>query len=459
MAAIIPRVELKESFFNQGIQDTHFFNGRLLAAKDLETLQEASRKRDVQLGQGLGAGIVYGFEVKLVANGADGKPPVLAVACGLAFNRAGQAVALPVDAEVTLAKEKPITIPDRTGFEACPPDGSGGQPLPGKGAYLLVARPTQGFTGLAPRRGFGQAAKVEGCDRDRLQEGVQFRLEELDLAQIPRLRAETRTALAELMTRTDTPSLSRLRNWLAHICIGIEDWLAFLRDPLPDQLDPFFGSALRSEYHQYGVVDALTGAGALDECDLPLALVYWQAGGVHFVDMWSVRRRLAAPSLSIPWPQPLSARRLAEAEASFQQFQDHVNDLIKRLTITTLSAAHSTEYFFYLPAAGILPLSQGAFRGFNAGVFFDQPHRPPEFIDGAALPALLQESWGYLPMPTNGDELVWVYRPWQNAKAIDDGENLQPYLVFTTGHMPPRSVARFDVARWDYSHYQKGDCL
>src|SRR5687767_3834798 len=101
MAEILPRVELSENFLKLGIQDTHFFNGRLLTATDLVILQEASRKRDIQLGLAAGSGVVSGLEVKLVADGSDGKPPVLAVSCGLAFNRLGQVVALPVDAEVS----------------------------------------------------------------------------------------------------------------------------------------------------------------------------------------------------------------------------------------------------------------------------------------------------------------------------------------------------------------------
>lgn len=453
MAAILPRVELKEDFFTQGIQDTNFFNGRLLTAKALVLTQDASRKRDLQLGWALGAGIVTGLEVRLVANGADGKPPVLAVACGQAINRSGQVLSLPVDAEVTLAKEKPQVAPVRTGFETCPSPTSGGAPLPGKGAYLLVARPTQGFSGLAPRRGFGQDAKVDGCDRDLLQEGVQFRLEEMSLNSIPRLSTAARDYLAELMTHTDTPRLARLRNALAHVCIGTEDAETLARDPLGLVLDPFFGSAVRSRYHQYGAADGLLANGQLDDCDVPLALVYWQAGGVHFIDMWSVRRRLVPQDLSIPWPQPASPRRIAEAEASFQQFQDQVIDLIQRLAPPVLANAHATDYFDYLPAAGILPLSRGLLKGFNPAVFFDQPHREPEFIDGLALRALFQESFNYQPAPTRSGELLWLYRPWQNAKAIDDGANIQPYLVFTTGHMPHRALARFDLARWDYSNY------
>src|SRR5690349_12570931 len=111
MAETLIRKELREAFLEQGIQDTHFFNGRLLTAGDLANLQDAARRRDHQLGLAAGSGIVSGLEVRLVADGSDGQPPVLAVACGLALDRLGQAVALPQDAEVVLAKAKPDRIP------------------------------------------------------------------------------------------------------------------------------------------------------------------------------------------------------------------------------------------------------------------------------------------------------------------------------------------------------------
>ena len=128
---------------------------------------------------------------------------MLAVSKGLAFNRIGQAVALGQDAEVRLAKDQPTESSNgKPAFDVCLPIQNG-QPLPGKGAYVFAVRPASGYKGQAPRRGFGQAAKVEGCDRDLLVEGVQFRLVSMDVATLNKLAQATRDALAQLLKDAD----------------------------------------------------------------------------------------------------------------------------------------------------------------------------------------------------------------------------------------------------------------
>ncbi|MGH2460509.1 MAG: hypothetical protein ACRDIY_16770, partial [Chloroflexota bacterium] len=148
-------------------------------------------------------------------------------------------------------------------------------------------------------------------------------------------------------------------------------------------------------------------------------------------------------------------RRLAEAEAVFQQFQDQIAWLGRSgASASTLASLHAGDYFRYLPQAGFLPLGQGSFRGFTVNAFFsEQPHRDPEFVDGAIVRSAFDQALRYEPIDLSTDELAWIYQPWQNSKAIADGAAIQPYVVFTTGHMPHLAVARFDLARWDDSNY------
>jgi hypothetical protein len=42
-----------------------------------------------------------------------------------------------------------------------------------------------------------------------------------------------------------------------------------------------------------------------------------------------------------------------------------------------------------------------------------------------------------------------------NRQAIDANPNGQPqaYVIFTTGHGPDWSRARYDLAHWDYANY------
>jgi hypothetical protein len=166
-------------------------------------VQKASRCRDQLLGKAVGAGVVCGLEVSLVRDASDGEPPVLAVTKGLAVNHNGQMIVLPLDIEVALAKEKPEKILPAGFFDICEPIQENGKPLPGKGAYVFVARPALDYQGLAPRRGFGTDAKVEDCDRDMLVEGVQFRLVTMDINQLENLSLETRQALTELLDKVE----------------------------------------------------------------------------------------------------------------------------------------------------------------------------------------------------------------------------------------------------------------
>ena len=461
MAEILSRIKLSETFLTQGIQDTHFFNGRLLTAGDLETMQEASRKRDVQLGQAAGAGVVSGLEVKLVADGSDGKPPVLAVSCGLAFNRLGQAVALPVDTEVSLAKEKPVSAQDQSLFEACQPPVTGGKPLPGKGAYLFVVRPALGLSGLAPRRGFGQAAKVEGCDRALLQDGVQFRLVPFDINKLDKLSSDTRTKLTTLLTdvgKSGSAGLAaqnKLRNWLAHACFGTEELSAWPVDPFPGEKDDFLGPAQGSSYLAYGLLDQLERQALSDDCDIPLALVCWTTGGVKWVDMWSVRRRLTSAPNARRFPLLTSDRRAAETEAMMQQFQEQLQDMLREFGLN-LVAGHASDHFKYLPPAGFLPISGDVLhKGFNYDAFFaGMAVRNPIFIEGAQLRSLFQEAVYYPPLDTSGSVVVWLYVVRENAQALlSSPQRPQGYMVFASGHMPYRGEARYDVHHWDFGNF------
>lgn len=56
--------ELRTPILEQGIANTHFFNGRLLTAEALRAEQEANRQQRQRLGQAIGGGVVYGLQVQ-----------------------------------------------------------------------------------------------------------------------------------------------------------------------------------------------------------------------------------------------------------------------------------------------------------------------------------------------------------------------------------------------------------
>ncbi len=436
-----------------------------MAAGDLKTEQEANRQQHEQLGQAIGAGVVQGLEVTLVSTGADRQAPVVSITSGLALNGLGQAVALPLDLEVVLEPPSQGFAPKVVGeFQECLPVKKG-DALINAGIYILVVSPVPpgcGFKEKAPMMGLINREAI-GCGARYTVEGVRFRLEELPLSSLTGLSQSTRDALAARMTKDDAATLSKLRNWLAHVCLGTEELARFAAAPFARTRAQ--GSSV-SSYLNYGALDALSGK--LTSGDVPLALLYWTKQGVQFLDLWSVRRRPTPPTVSNTWPLPLSPRRSLEAEAAWLQFQAQVDDLWRsKLSNGELYALKASDYFRYLPAAGFLPLAGKGARGLNllnfaAGLTIRNREAlqalsfPDRFyIEGARLERLLRDSLAYPPIDLNQGELIWFYLVRENIQAVD-GAGLnppQPYLVFANGQMPFLGEARFDLNRWGYSHY------
>ena len=359
---------LLEPVLELGLEDVYFFNGRLLTALDLQKMQEANRLQHHQLGQAIGAGVVYGLEVSLTDDGSGGDPPIVSVNAGLAVNRFGHALTLPAKTSVMLTDADEAAPQDAGLFQMCIPPKGGTAPT-GEGIYVLTVKLASGFREWVPKRGFGEDGQVDGCGRRYTVEGVQFHLEELSLDSITGLDQDTGDDIAALMEEIDDlrfmpdalsqaqrrAKLSKLRNWLAHVCLGTEEVAGFRKDP-------FARTSGQSPYVTYGAADALRAEGQLTDCDVPLALLYWTTSRVHFVDNWAVRRKATPPLRSTIWPLSVGERRLTEAEAAFLQFQDHLASLQSSLSQTDLAAVDVADYFRYLPPAGFLPLGQDSFH-------------------------------------------------------------------------------------------------
>ena len=424
---------LDEKILNQGIKQSNFFNGRILNAQDLQDEQLASVSRLQQIRQAIGDGVVNGLEVALATDGADGNPPVLHISPGLAFNRCGQAVALQLDVNLTLTGYSQPPPADAGLFKTCQ-SGITSQSITGRNIYILVASPVSGYNEKAPQRGFNSGT-VTGCGDRYAVEGVQFHTLELQVNSLPRLSQATLTALADLMSKDDAASLSKLRNWLAHVCFGTEERAAFFSDPFQTASDT-------SASLSYGAIDALRAANTLTDCDVPLALLYWTPGGVKFVDMWAVRRGLAKRTTDL-WSSLLDNRRVSEGKAMLMQFEDQVK-VMRNDPSNNAGAIAATDYFQYLPPVGIVPvLSDNFDKGFQEYLFFNGIlHYPIIDIEGARLEALIHTGLYYPPQVLNSGVMLWIYRIRENVQAGEAaGQNtVQPYLVFSTGHMPAIGV-------------------
>jgi hypothetical protein len=466
--------ELLTPVLDGGIHSTNFFNGRLLTAEDMLREQTANRLQHRQLGQAGGDGVAYGLEVSEKKEVAPpGNPSrIVSVTAGMAINRLGQALCLASDTDVALVRAKEVAAQDAGLFRSCEPP-AGTDILAGAGIYLLVMAPASGFEGTAPASGIGGGGG--GCRKRDAVEGVQFRLVEVKLEKLPSIGAAARDRVTQLAVDIEAApqekkkNLSKLRNLLAHLCFGTEELAGFVRDP-------FRREAGKAPLSSYGVVDAMRSlkSPALTDCDVPLALLYWTGSGIQFVDIWSVRRKPVPRSTSLAWPV-LSARRLAEAEAVFLQFQSQIEEMTAAGTSPLdLARFEAAGWFSYLPAAGMIPidtayavayLREAGAKSFKAAAqssgiapanfFKGVTCRKAAVLEGAQMGQLLGDSFRYPPMDLDalGSEMIWLYFVRENIEMLVQSDPPRPYLVFTNGHMPYLGNARFDLARFNYSNY------
>jgi hypothetical protein len=417
LAAIMnAEFDLEEAILDTELRYINFFNGRLLTGGDLSSEQAANRACSRHLGRALGAGVAHGLEVSMTP-GSQPTDALVDVAPGLAVNRDGQTLRL--GSKLTVALVRPadqITIAGCV-FVDCESLGVGTS-ISGDGFYLLTIAPASARDGLAPVSGLGNV--VATCNSQYFVDGVQFRLLPLNVD------AGTNS--------------NQTRNVVAYQCFGL---------PTKGPND-FVTSALSAGPSiDYGL-ETLVPSGRLTTQDLPLALIEWTGNsGIGFIDIWSVRRRIARRDPSQLWRYFTGDRRVAEAEAIFLQFQDQVQALLASNTDATSILAN--DRFAFLPPIGFLPIATGGSTGgFAYRTFFqNKVHREPVFIEGAQVVSLIQEALNYPPIDLSGSEMVWLYQVRENMQI----NPAQAYMIFVNGQVRYRGAARFDSNRWNYANF------
>jgi hypothetical protein len=130
----------------------------------------------------------------------------------------------------------------------------------------------------------------------------------------------------------------------------------------------------------------------------------------------------------------------------FLQFQSQLQSLMN--AVPNLSSVMATQYFDYLPSAGIIPLAgTGGSPGFTYPVFFNQlAYHPPIFVLSSRVDSIVRTALPYPPVNLQKNEAIWLYQPVQ-------GMNSLPYLVFTNINVPFQGEARFDVTSWNYGNF------
>jgi hypothetical protein len=423
---MINEKRLTETITDGGIPWINFFNGRLLSGEDLSKEQNSNLEGRRRLGRAIGEGVAQGLEVSIPENINTRDTPYVVVEAGLAINRQGQTLKLENETNVKLTRPLNADSSGTTSFtfDDCRPLQPGVY-IAKAGVYLLTIAPARKNEGRAAVSGLDNV--VARCNTHHAVEGVQFRLIQLGL------------------NADELRDTNHLRNIIAYKCFGIDR----TKPPVTFPIDPF------NSMPRQTLLDDLRPR-LLTDCDVPLAVINWtSAEGIKFVDMWSVRRRVSAPSASGTWGAVVDERRRSVGEAMFLQFQEHLVSLNKAgLNPGTLIAAN---HFERLPPVGIIPLAAGtSAQGFNGRNFFQaQTYREPVFIEGARFERLVRESVAYPPITLGSGELIWLYQVRQNMETIAAGGSgaPRPYLIFSNGHMPFCGEARFDVNRYNYSNY------
>jgi hypothetical protein len=414
-------VTIDQAITGGGIRSVHFFNGRLLTGEDMTREQDAQRIARLRLGRAIGSGVVSGLEVSRSLDASKERPAVR-VHAGLAVNREGRVLELTGTTELSLVRAQADGSAAEVLFEDCTPFQPASY-FAGAGVYLLTIAPTETREGRAKVSGLGN--EEADCNTAFSVEGVQLRL--LKLALPPALSSPT----------------SRLRNRLAHLMLGTADprRLVFERNPLGEPVGT------------YGFLDDLRETGCLGDKQVPLAVLTWTAAdGIGFIDLWSVRRRLADAGADVRMPTLLSDRRQAEAEATFLQFQGQIGDLDAAAALGSVTAA---DRFDYLPPVGIVPISgSGSLVGFDPDGFLgDQGSRELATTDAALVRSLVQQSFWHDPIEVGGAERIQRYVVWENELAVEAGDVGRRALVFARRTLPYCGIARYGRARFGLSRF------
>ena len=423
---------LQSGVLEGGVRTVNFFNGRTLTSEDLIQERAANRAFDTRLGLALGTGVAYGLEV--TASPPKSDPPqsdqpglTVAIAPGLAINTLGQTLGLANPIDLALTRPSPADSAGPADFGPCaPPQAS--VPVAATGVYVLVIGPaTQrvGRASVSDATGAGCGCRpASDCQARDLVEGVQFRMVPLPLS------------------TTELASGPLLRSLTARACLGLDDPLDFT--PLIDPLGPAAPP---------GLVTRLRGANQITACEVPLAVLGWDAGaGLVFVDRWAVRRRPTRPSLGTLWGTLLDEERRTRSEALLLQFQEHAAELLA--LVQEPAALHVSQVFGHLPPVGFLPVATPRSRGVNPVVFF-YPRGSTVLpqIDAAQVPALLEEGLTRPAIGVGDSDPIQLYLIRENALAFQAGAVAELTLVFARADLPYRATARFDSALWDLSRF------
>jgi hypothetical protein len=345
----------------------YWFDGRFLAARDLQREQNYFLQREADLGQAAGFSVIHGLNVNLpAANDPEADGDTVIIGAGQGLTPAGEIVMLPNDIRIHLSD-----LPDEQNLDvqfniASIPNTP---PRTRSGAFVLAAQPVE-FTGN-PIASY--PTSIQGT-RTTHDGNI---IEATAIALVPYPSPVS-------WTGGNTQSASQLRAALAR-----QIFLNANPSQLPDTL-------------------------------LPLAMIYLTRGVIVWVDPYLVRRD-SGPEYS---GLRLGLADPATQRAFLMQYDSMLQEVMATRTASGASASFAaTTYFDALPPFGRMPLSsigisvQATSQTFTQAFFPQQLDVRLSVVPTDEIPALVEDSMALPPidltLPANAyaDLSVFVLIP------------------------------------------------
>jgi hypothetical protein len=326
----------------------YWFDGRFLAARDLQREQDYFLQRQANLGQAAGFGVIHGLRVETPpANTPSPNPDTVIIRAGQGITPAGELVLMPSDLTIDLSD-----LPDEQNLDAqfnlasIPNTPARSR----SGLYVLALRPVE-FTANP-------------------------------IASYPTSIQGTRTTHDGDIVEATAVSLIPYPGPVSWTGMSNQD-ASLMRAALARQI---FLNANPSR-----LSDAL----------LPLAMVSLQQGIITWIDSYLVRRDTGPEYNGLR----LGLADLATQQAFLMQYDSQLQETVSTRIASGVSAGFSaTDYFQALPPAGRFPLASIGISNQTTSQNFTQAFFPQQLdvrlsvIPVDEIPALIEDSMSLPPI-------------------------------------------------------------
>jgi hypothetical protein len=337
-APIIPITPLGENSVVPGSSRTRplWFNGRFLAAQDLQRDQNYFLQNQATLGRAAGYGVVHGLTVEQATNGGEPDAETIIISAGQGLTPGGDLVMLSTNLTVRLSDlAEELNLDVQFGLSESPDPIARTR----KGIYVIALRPVQ-FT----------ANPITSYPTD-----------------VQGARATQDGSVVEATAVSLVPY------------------------PLPAA--DFDSSSQKAAAARQVFVE--NNSGMLSQSLLPLAMISVERGTIQWVDEWMVRRE-SGPEFN---GLRLALAEIAAQQAYVRQYDAQLQQIVQPM-VDAKSPANfpATSYFQALPPAGRFPLASIDGVKLTQGFFPPQTNVTLSVVPEDELASLINESMSLEPI-------------------------------------------------------------